>query len=202
MAEGVIAIYYGMKDESISLFGFGCDSFVEVFSACIVFWQLFYKKSQNLTKALTDGKNKEIECERQSTRTIGVLLIILALSTVTGSIIRFIMGKGPATALSGLLISAGSLSFMYFLYYYKTIASIKLESRTLEADANCSLGCIHLSVTMMCGSILQMVTNAKSLWWVDAAAAIIIAGFIFKEGLTSVRVSFRKDFDGTVCGCC
>ena len=66
MAEGVIAIYFGIKDESISLFGFGYDSFVEVFSACIVFWQLFYKKSQNLTKA-GDGKNAEIECERQST---------------------------------------------------------------------------------------------------------------------------------------
>jgi hypothetical protein len=91
IAEGVIAIYAGLQDESISLFGFGCDSFVEVFSACIVFWQLFYKKSQNLTKVgLLNSKNKEIECERMATRTIGTLLIILALSAVLGSIVRFV----------------------------------------------------------------------------------------------------------------
>lgn len=91
IAEGVIAIYYGIEDESVSLFGFGCDSFVEVFSACIVFWQLFYKKSQNLTKVgPSNSKNKEIECERQATRAIGCLLIILALSAVAGSIFRLV----------------------------------------------------------------------------------------------------------------
>ena len=37
IGEGVVAIYYGWEEESISLLGFGSDSFTEVFSAIIVF---------------------------------------------------------------------------------------------------------------------------------------------------------------------
>lgn len=44
VGEGVIAIYYGMEEESVSLLGFGCDSFVEVFSAIIVVLQMIYKE--------------------------------------------------------------------------------------------------------------------------------------------------------------
>ena len=36
IGEGVIAIWFGVEEESISLIGFGADSFVEVFSAIIV----------------------------------------------------------------------------------------------------------------------------------------------------------------------
>jgi len=42
--EGVIAIFYGLEEESISLLGFGLDSFIEVFSAIIVLLQLIYKE--------------------------------------------------------------------------------------------------------------------------------------------------------------
>ena len=34
--EGVVSIMFGIEEESISLLGFGFDSFVEVFSAIIV----------------------------------------------------------------------------------------------------------------------------------------------------------------------
>ena len=36
VGEGLVAMYYGFEEESISLIGFGADSFVEVFSAIIV----------------------------------------------------------------------------------------------------------------------------------------------------------------------
>ncbi len=36
IAEGVVALWFGFEEESISLLGFGADSFVEVFSAIIV----------------------------------------------------------------------------------------------------------------------------------------------------------------------
>ena len=50
VGEGVVAIYYGMEEESIALLGFGLDSFVEVFSAIIVLIQLIMKEK------IMDGK--------------------------------------------------------------------------------------------------------------------------------------------------
>ena len=32
IAEGLISMYFGYKDESLTLFGFGADSFIEVLS--------------------------------------------------------------------------------------------------------------------------------------------------------------------------
>lgn len=92
-----------------------------------------------------------------------------------------------------MVISAASLSFMYFLYYYKIKAARILNSKVLEADANCSLGCIHLSVTLFSGSILQIVTssvfNSTAFWWVDSAVACIISSFIAKEGVAYIQAS-------------
>jgi len=32
LAEGIVSVYFGLEDETLSLFGFGLDSFVEVIS--------------------------------------------------------------------------------------------------------------------------------------------------------------------------
>ena len=38
--EGLVSVAFGLKDSSLSLFGFGLDSFIEVLSAVIVLWRL------------------------------------------------------------------------------------------------------------------------------------------------------------------
>ena len=37
IAEGLVSIYFGAKDETLALFGFGADSFVEVLSGIGIF---------------------------------------------------------------------------------------------------------------------------------------------------------------------
>ena len=39
VVEGVVAMGFGVADESVALFGFGADSFIEVFSAIVVLWR-------------------------------------------------------------------------------------------------------------------------------------------------------------------
>lgn len=82
VGEGVVAIYYGWEEESISLLGFGCDSFVEVFSATIVLVQLLIKEKITEGRRIKTDKKKNVECERKSTIVIGILLVILALSAM------------------------------------------------------------------------------------------------------------------------
>jgi len=114
--EGVVAILYGLEEESISLLGFGFDSFVEVFSAIIVLFQLIYREKIGEGKGSKVGKKKrDVRIERISTIIIGGLLILLGVSAVIGAVYRLATRGYPDTAVPGLVISFLSLTFMYFL---------------------------------------------------------------------------------------
>jgi len=189
LLEGAVSLHFGWSDESISLMGFGADSLIEVASATLVLWRL---------AAGHRGGETSKKRERRATHWIGVLFILLALSTVAGAVVQLVGRNHPDTALPGLVVALVSLSFMFFLWRAKHRAAQVLDSATLEKDAACSRACIQLSVVLLAGSGLYLV--APSLWWADSAAALILASFIGREGVDTVRAAARTDFDGG-CGC-
>ena len=44
--EGIVSVYFGLEDETIALFGFGLDSFVEVISG-VGIWHMVRRLRQN-----------------------------------------------------------------------------------------------------------------------------------------------------------
>jgi len=201
VVEGVVAIFFAFESESVALLGFGADSLIEVFSAVVVLTRL----SREAAARRKGVDVPVVEWERRSAVIIGVLLVALALSAVATAILRLIERGAPDTALPGLVVSAASLSFMFFLWNWKLKVNEVLQSPSLAADANCSLGCIHLSVTLFVGSLIAVcfeATNTRNpLWWLDAAAALVIAVMILRDGVGTLANAFSPDFDGT-CGCC
>ena len=204
VGEGVVSMYLGVEEESLSVISFGADSFIEVFSAMIVLWRL----STDLGGGdgdhdghdhIHDAKKQETtrHRERVATFLIGCLLLVLAFGAIGAGIYRLEDRGKPEDGKPGIIISAVSLSFMFGLWYVKMHASVMLKSTTLESDAACSFGCIALSVVLLIGSGLYEADNR--LWWVDAVCAIVLALFIGWEGFGMVRAASRKDFDG--CGC-
>ena len=184
LVEGVVSMAFGWADESIALFGFGADSFIEVASALLVLWKL-----------LDHG---DLTRERKATLGIGWLFLALTAGMVGGALLQLLAKHHPPTTLPGLVISALSLTFMVFLWRAKRAAARALDSATLEADAACSLACIQLSVLLFAGSLLFLLL--PTLWWVDAAAALGLALLIGKEGLGMVRAARSAAFTGG-CGC-
>ncbi|HJW73222.1 MAG TPA: cation transporter [Geothrix sp.] len=184
LAEGLVSMGFGWKDDSVALFGFGADSFIEVGSALLVLWKLMDHGS--------------LERERQATRRIGWLFLMLGAGIVGGALLQLAGRQHPPTTLPGLIISALSLSFMVFLWRAKLRVAKALDSATVAADAACSLACIQLSVVLFLGSLLFLL--APALWWVDAAAAVGLAVLIGKEGLGMIRHASSACFTGG-CGC-
>jgi len=182
--EGLVSMAFGWADESIALFGFGADSFIEVASALLVLWKLL--DHGNLAR------------ERKATLGIGWLFLALAAGMAAGALLQLMARHHPPTTLPGLVISALSLTFMVFLWRAKRATARALDSATLEADAACSLACIQLSAVLFAGSLLFLLL--PTLWWVDAAAALGLALLIGKEGLGMVRVARSAAFTGG-CGC-
>jgi divalent metal cation (Fe/Co/Zn/Cd) transporter len=189
LVEGLISMGFGASGDSIALFGFGADSFIEVGSACLVLWRL---------SATSGCATTRLQRERKATRGIGILFVLLAIGIALGSVLQLSTHRHPATTLPGVVISLASLAGMAWLWNAKRRAAAALDSPTLTSDAACSLACIQLSAVLFAGSLLFLLLPA--LWWVDALAALVLAGFIGREGVQGIRATLRPDFDGG-CGC-
>jgi divalent metal cation (Fe/Co/Zn/Cd) transporter len=184
LVEGAVSMAFGWADDSVALFGFGADSFIEVASALLVLWKLM--------------DHGDLARERKATQRIGWLFLFLAFGIAGGGALQLTARAHPPTTLPGLVISALSLACMGFLWRAKRQAARALDSATLAADAACSLACIQLSVVLFVGSLLFLL--APTLWWVDAAAALGLALLIGKEGVGMVRAARSACFTGG-CGC-
>jgi divalent metal cation (Fe/Co/Zn/Cd) transporter len=190
LVEGAVSVYFGVADGSMALAGFGADSFIEVFSAALVLWR--FRAEEGAGTALP------VERERRATLGIGVLFVLLAVGTAAGALAQLRAGGRPDTTLPGLVISAASLSFMFYLWRAKLAVARELDSCTVLKDADCSLACIKLSGVLLAGS--AVFAAAPSLWWSDAAAALVLASFIASEGVRTIRAALKPGFAGG-CGC-
>ena len=184
LAEGLVSMHFGWIDDSVALFGFGADSFIEVASALLVLWKLM--DHENLAR------------ERKAAGAIGWLFLWLGTGVAGGALLQLTARRHPPTTLPGLVISALSLAFMVFLWKAKVRAAKALDSATVAADAACSRACIQLSAVLFTGSLVFLVTPA--LWWADAVAALILALLIAREGFGMVRAARSACFTGG-CGC-
>lgn len=190
LLEGGVAMYFGWAEESVALFGFGVDSWIEVTSASIVLWRLRGETGQG------DGPGREKE--RSATKAISALFASLALGVSVGAILQLSAGARPATTLPGLLVAGVSLSFMFALWAAKRRAAEALDSKTMMMDVACSMACIHLSGVLFVGSLLFLLL--PQLWWADSVAALGLAVLIGREGWQGWRAAARPEFDGG-CGC-
>jgi divalent metal cation (Fe/Co/Zn/Cd) transporter len=187
LLEGAVSIAFGAADDSVALWGFGADSLIEVASAVLVMVRLRHGFTARATEA-----------ERRATLGIGGLFALLAVVVAGGALLQLLRGEHPPTTLPGLVIASLSLSFMVFLWRAKLRAAVALDSAALRSDAACSLACIQLSAVLFGGSLLFMLHPA--LAWVDAAAALVLALLIGREGFQTLRAARDPGFTGG-CGC-
>ncbi len=177
VAEGIVSIYYGLNDDTLSLLGFGSDSFVEVISGIGIAHMVLrmrYAKVQ-----------KRDQFERLALRITGISFYILTFGIVAGSIINLIQNNKPTTTLPGFIIASLSILTMYFLMHYKLKIGKKLNSDAIIADAMCTKSCLYLSVILLVSSGLYMIFR---IGYIDILGSLAIAWFAFKEG----REAFEK----------
>ncbi|MDD5285195.1 MAG: cation transporter [Desulfuromonadaceae bacterium] len=186
IVEGGISTWMGAADETLALFGFGLDSFIEVISAVGV-WHM-------LQRIKTNGGESRDEFEQRALRITGGAFYLLTTGLVISGLLSIYQQHKPETTLWGIVISLASISFMWYLIRQKTKVGRALESQAILADAACSRACVYLSLVLMISSVGYELTGIGSL---DAIGALLIAWLAFKEG----RESFDKA-RGLNCSCC
>jgi len=188
--ESLVSMGFGWADGSFALFGFGADSLIEVGSSLLVLWRLQAEEAG----PAAGGSGRE----RRAALGIGILFLALAAGTASGAALQLAGRRHPATTLPGLAVATLSVAVMAFLWRGKSRAARALDSRALAGDATCSLVCMQLSAVLFLGSLGYWLR--PSLWWADAAAALLLAVFIGREGWEMVAAARKPDFQGG-CGC-
>lgn len=186
IAEGIISVYYGISDETLSLLGFGVDSLVEVISGIGILHMV--------GKLRRTGDESTDQFERTALRITGFAFYLLAAGLFAGAVINIINGYQPQTTVPGIIISLLSIASMYFLMRYKLVIGKKLNSDAIIADAFCTRTCFYLSIILLVSSLLYEFFRIS---YIDVAGSLGIAYFAIREGIES----FQKARGKMLCSC-
>ena len=172
--EGLIALVAGLLAGSISLVGFGIDSFIEVTSGATLLWRMAVD-SQEITRERN---------EKLSLRIVGICFLALSAYIAYESVSDLMKRKAPEHSVPGIILACVSLVVMPILSLAKKDVGKKLGSAAMNADAKQTDFCVYLSAVLLVGLLLNAVLG---WWWADAAAALIMVPIIAKEGVDGVQ---------------
>lgn len=186
IAEGLISTYLGFEDESLALFGFGSDSFIEVISGLgIAHMILRIQKNPN---------SKRDVFERTALKITGIAFYILVFGLVITSIYTIWTGHKPLTTFWGVLISIISILIMWILVVWKRKVGNQLQSAPILADANCTMVCVYMSIILLVSSGIYELFGIP---YIDSIGTLGLSYFAFKEG----KECFEKAKSDKICCC-
>jgi divalent metal cation (Fe/Co/Zn/Cd) transporter len=177
LLEGIISIFFGISDETLTLFGFGVDSFIEVMSGIGI-----------LAMVLRIRQNSETprsQFEKAALRVTGTSFYLLAVGLAATAVYNLFTAHKPATTLPGLIISIISIAVMWALVMGKHKVGRTLDSSPILADANCTMVCIYMSLVLLASSLIYQFTG---FGFIDSIGALGLIYFSINEG----KESFEK----------
>ena len=176
LLEGLVSVFFGARVETLTLFGFGVDSFIEVLSGIgIVVMLLRIRRNPEAPRSAF---------ESAALRVTGVSFIILSIGLAVSAVFNIISGHKPETTLPGVIISIISIGIMTALVVGKRKVGHALQSEPILEDAECSLVCIYMSLVLLAASLIFRLTG---FGLVDSIGALGLIYFSFHEGIESFK---------------
>lgn len=182
VVEGIVSMLLGYEDETLSLFGFGADSFIEVMSGVGIAIMLLH------IKANPDSPRSRFEIT--ALNITGTAFFILSAGLLTGIIVNIITHHKPETTLWGIIISLVSITVMVWLMTAKKRVGKKLHSDAVIADANCTKVCVYMSIVLLISSFIYELTGFV---YADSIGAAGLIYFSVSEGLESFEKARGKE---------
>ncbi len=185
IVEGLVSIALGYSDETLTLFGFGADSFIEVISGIGI--------AVMIIRIRNHPESAVSEFETKALKVTGAAFYLLAVSLAAGIVVNIAKHHKPETTLWGIVISLVSILVMTWLMLSKKKTGKELNSEPVLADANCTKVCIYMSVVLLASSLIYEFTGFA---YADAMGAAGLIYFSISEG----KEAFEKA-KGKQCSC-
>jgi divalent metal cation (Fe/Co/Zn/Cd) transporter len=172
--EGLVAVIAGAVAGSVSLIGFGIDSFIEVTSGSALLWRM----------SVVAVVRRRERNERRALKVVGVCFLCLAVYIAYESATDLWSKRSPEHSIPGILLACVSLVVMPFLSRAKRRVGRTLGSAAMHADAKQTEFCTYLSAILLAGLLLNATVG---LWWADPVAGLIMVPIITKEGIEGLQ---------------
>lgn len=183
--EGVVSMILGYKDETLTLLGFGVDSFIEVMSGIgIAIMILRIKHNPDSPKS---------RFEITTLKITGTAFYLLSAGLFAGIVLNLINHHKPETTIWGVIISLVSIVVMVWLMNAKKSIGKKLDSAPIIADANCTKVCVYMSLVLLASSLVYELTG---FIYADVIGTAGLIYFSISEG----KEAFEKA-KGKECTC-
>ncbi len=190
LIEGSASTYFGSSDDTLALFGFGMDSFVEVLSGIGIAHMILRMKKQPI--------DSHDQFEITALKITGWAFYILVAGLILGVVLSIIYQSNPETTKVGIIISIVSILTMYFLYTQKLKVGHSLKSDPIISDAKCTKTCFYLSFILLGSSLIYQVFKVP---YIDAAGSLGIAWYAYREGKEAFEKAHTKKL-GCADDCC
>jgi len=172
--EGLVAVVAGTIAGSISLVGFGVDSFIEVTSGSVLLWRMSVD---------AEVHRRELN-ERRALRIVGVCFLLLAAYIAYESALDLWSRRAPEHSIPGIVLACVSLVVMPLLSRAKRKVGGALGSAAMHADAKQTEFCTYLSAILLAGLLLNTLFGLR---WADPVAGLIMVPIIAKEGILGLQ---------------
>jgi divalent metal cation (Fe/Co/Zn/Cd) transporter len=186
--EGVVSMLMGYKDETLTLFGFGVDSFIEVMSG-IGIAVMIMRIERNPDSPKSDFEIKALKMT-------GTAFYILSLGLIIGIILNLINQHKPETTLWGVIISIVSIAVMVWLMNAKKSIGKQLNSAAIIADSNCTKVCVYMSLVLLASSVIYELTGFA---YADIIGTVGLIYFSISEGKEAFDKAKGKECECEKC---
>jgi divalent metal cation (Fe/Co/Zn/Cd) transporter len=184
--EGIVSMFFGYSDETLALFGFGVDSFIEVMSG-IGITIMIYRIRQN-------PESSKSKFEIKALKITGLAFYFLSAGLLAGIVFNIISHHKPVTAFWGVVVSVISIIVMSWLMNAKKDVGKRLDSGPIISDANCTRVCLYMSIVLLLSSLIYELTGFAYADLIGSAGLIY---FSVAEG----KEAFEKA-KGNIDNCC
>jgi len=184
LIEGAVSVFLGYEDETLTLFGFGIDSFIEVISGLgIMLMILHIHRNQ---------ENPVADYEITALKITGFGFYGLSAGLIVAAILSIVHHHTPVTTFWGIVISLLSILVMLVLVVTKMRVGKKLNSDPIIADANCSKVCIYMSAVLLGSSLIYELTGFA---YADIIGAAGLTWFSVHEGQEALHRAREKLYE-------
>jgi divalent metal cation (Fe/Co/Zn/Cd) transporter len=128
--EGLVAVIAGAVAGSVSLVGFGIDSFIEVTSGSVLLWRM----------SIDADVHRRERNERRALQIVGVCFLCLAAYIAYESATDLWSMRAPEHSIPGIVLACVSLVVMPLLSRAKRRVGRTLGSAAMHADAKQTCG--------------------------------------------------------------